>query len=144
MLLMTPLLLSHTPVRIAVHDGLEMVVWPLMLEAPVVPRFISSKNRALPGSSSTLLRLVPSTPITRTCCVVGSVIAAATSAVVTTRLRVVDPAVAVVFAAVVGNSGMTGAGAAGARGARTGVIDVGCEVGVTTDSTAAEVSARVF
>jgi hypothetical protein len=42
MLLITPLLVSQTPVRMAVHDGLEMVVCPTMLDAPVVPLVIRS------------------------------------------------------------------------------------------------------
>ena len=71
-LLITPVLLSHAPVRMAVHDGFEMVVCPTMLGAELVLVSIRAKKFVLVGSASTLLRFVPSTPITSTCWVVGS------------------------------------------------------------------------
>ena len=43
-LLITPVRSPHTPVRMAVHDGLEMVVCPTMLDAAVVLVSIRSKK----------------------------------------------------------------------------------------------------
>ena len=62
-LLMTPVLSPHTPVRMAVHDGLEMVVCPTMLDAAVVLSSIRSKKFWFLTSARILLRFVPSTPI---------------------------------------------------------------------------------
>ncbi len=66
MLLITPLLLSHTPVRIVVHDGPEIVVCPTILVAPVTLSAMRSKNPTLAGSANTLSRFVPSVPISST------------------------------------------------------------------------------
>ena len=67
MLLITPLLLSQTPVRTVVHDGPEIVVCPTMLVAPVTLSSMRSMNPTLAtGSASTLSRFVPSTPISST------------------------------------------------------------------------------
>lgn len=74
MLLMTPVFSPQTPVRMAVHDGLLMVVCPTMLAGAVVPPCINSKKWALAGSASTRLRLVPSTPITSTLGVVSATV----------------------------------------------------------------------
>ena len=49
-----------------VHDGLEMVVCPAMLAGAVVPSWIRPKKLVFARSASTLLRFVPSTPMTRT------------------------------------------------------------------------------
>ncbi len=66
-LLITPLLLSHTPVRIVVHDGPEIVVCPTILVAPVTLWFIRLMKPALAtGSARILSRLVPSVPINST------------------------------------------------------------------------------
>ncbi len=65
-LLITPVFSPHAPVRMDDHDGLETVVCPAMLAAAVVPPWITLKKLALVGSASTLLRFVPSTPISST------------------------------------------------------------------------------
>ena len=65
-LLITPVRSPHTPVRMAVHDGLEMVVWPTMLAAAVVLSSIRAKKLSFSGSARILLKFVPSTPITNT------------------------------------------------------------------------------
>ena len=73
-LLITPVLLSQAPVRIAVHEGFEIVVCPTMLGAEVVLVFINLSKFGVSrssSSSSTLLKLVPSIAITRTCCSEG-------------------------------------------------------------------------
>jgi hypothetical protein len=49
-----------------------MVVCPTMLDAAVVLSSISAKKFTLSSSARIRLRFVPSTPITNTCCLVGS------------------------------------------------------------------------
>src|SRR6476620_6845800 len=71
-LLITPVLLSHAPVRMAVHEGLETVVCPTLLGAELVLVSIKSKKLSFSGYASTLFMFVPSIATTNTCCLVGS------------------------------------------------------------------------
>ena len=86
MLLMTPVWLSHAPVRMAVQDGLEIVVWPTMLATPVT---LSPINASKFGLSPARIRrrLVPSTPITSTWTSVGSATSLMTEMTVVLALR---------------------------------------------------------
>ncbi len=48
-----------------VQDGLETVVCPMIVDAEVVPCSMNARKFTLSGSASTLLRFVPSVPISR-------------------------------------------------------------------------------